>query len=139
MVIVKLQISKQLLVQFISIQPTCVLFLEAAVRGILRKDALEIYCKFTGEHPCGSVISIELLCNFTEIALRHGCCFLNLLHIFRTPFDRSTYGGMLLYFQPSYNCFSFKAPSENKQLSVQLKTFEEIYFLSTITLKINSF
>ena len=30
---------------------------------------------------------IELmLCNFIEIALRHGCSPVNLLHIFRTPF-----------------------------------------------------
>ena len=72
-------------------------------------------------------------------ALRHGCSPVILLHVFRTNFYKSTYEGMLLYFQPTYHCFSFKAPSENKQLSVQLKTFEEIYFLSTITLKINPF
>ena len=108
-------------------------------RGVLRKSALEIRCKFTGEHPWGSIISIELLCNFTKIALRHECSPVNLLHIFRTPFYKSTYGGMLLYFQPICHCFSFKAPSESKQISVKLKTFEEIYFLSTITLKVNPF
>ena len=37
-------------------------------KGILKKCS-----KFTGEHPSQSVISIKLLCNFTEIALRHGC------------------------------------------------------------------
>ena len=49
---------------------------------------------FTGEHPCQSVISIKLLCNFTEIILRHGCSPVNLLHIFRKSFP--TYGGLLL-------------------------------------------
>ena len=35
----------------------------------LRKGVLKICSKFTGEHPCRSVISV----NFIEIALRHGC------------------------------------------------------------------
>ena len=48
------------------------------------KNVLKIWSKFTGEHPCGSVISIKLLCKFTEIILRHWCFNVNLLHIFRT-------------------------------------------------------
>ena len=32
----------------------------------LGKRVLKICSKFTGEHPCGSVISIELLCIFSE-------------------------------------------------------------------------
>ena len=51
----------------------------------LRKGVLNICSKFTGKHPCQSVISIKLLCNFIEITLRHGCSTVNLLHIFRTP------------------------------------------------------
>ena len=39
---------------------------------------------------------IELLCNFIEITLRHGCSPVNLLLIFRTPFPRNTSGGLLL-------------------------------------------
>ena len=35
----------------------------------LKKDILKICSKFRGEHPCRSVISIKLLCNFIEIAL----------------------------------------------------------------------
>ena len=62
----------------------------------LGKDVLKICSKFTGEHPCRSVISIKLLCNFIEIALRHGCSPVNLLHTFRTPFYKNTYGGLLL-------------------------------------------
>ena len=30
--------------------------------------------------------------NFIEIALRHGCSPVNLLHIFRTPFPKNTTG-----------------------------------------------
>ena len=37
-----------------------------------------------------------MLCNFIEIARRHGCSSLNLLHIFRTPFPKNTCGGLLL-------------------------------------------
>ena len=62
----------------------------------LGKGVLRILCKFTGEHPCRIVISIKLLCNIIEIALRHGCSLVNLLHIFRTPFLKNTYGGLFL-------------------------------------------
>ena len=37
-----------------------------------------------------------MVANFIEIALRHGCSPVNLLHIFRTPFPRNTSGSMLL-------------------------------------------
>ena len=36
--------------------------------------------------------------NFIEITLRHGCCPVNWLHIFRTPFLRNTSGWLLLKF-----------------------------------------
>ena len=54
-----------------------------------------MYSKFTGEHPCRSVISIKLLCNFTEIALWHRCSPVNFLHNFRTPFLQNTSGPLL--------------------------------------------
>ena len=62
----------------------------------LGKGVLKICSKFTGEYPCQSAISIKLLCNFIEIALRHGCSPVNLLHIFRTPFLKNTSGSLLL-------------------------------------------
>ena len=62
----------------------------------LAKDVLKICRKFTGEHPCRSVISIKLLYNFIEITLRHGCSPINLMHIFRTLFPRNTSGWLLL-------------------------------------------
>ena len=42
--------------------------------------------------------SIKLLCNFIEIALRHGCSPVNLRHIFRTPLPKNTSGWLLLRF-----------------------------------------
>ena len=62
----------------------------------LGKGALEICSKFTGEHPRRSVISIKLQSNFIKITLRHGCCSVNLLHIFRIPFLSNTCGCLLL-------------------------------------------
>ena len=65
----------------------------------LGKGVLEICSKFTGEHPCRKAISIKLQSNFVEITLRHGCSPVNLLlHIFRTPFYKSTSGWLLLWF-----------------------------------------
>ena len=52
----------------------------------LFKGILKICCKFTGEHPCRSLILIKLLCNFIEITLRHGCSPVKLLLIFWTAF-----------------------------------------------------
>ena len=46
--------------------------------------------------PIRSAISIKLLCNFTEIALWHGCSPVNLLHVFRTPFPKNTSEWLLL-------------------------------------------
>ena len=59
----------------------------------LVKDVLKICSKCTGEHPCRSAILIKFLCNFIEIALRHGYCPVNLLHIFRTLLPKNTSGG----------------------------------------------
>ena len=69
----------------------------------LGKGVLKICSKFTGEHPCGIVISINLLCNFSEITVPHGCSPLNLLHIFRTPFPKNTSGGLLCTLHLSFH------------------------------------
>ena len=66
-------------------------------RGVLRKRCSENMQQITGEHPCWSVISINLQRNFIEITLRHhGCSPVNLLHVFRTPFHKNTSGWLLL-------------------------------------------
>ena len=72
------------------------------------KVILELCSKFTREHPCRSMISIYLLCNFIKIRLRHGCYPINLLHIFRTPFTKNTSGWLLL----NYLKISFKGEAQ---------------------------
>ena len=62
----------------------------------LSTGVLKIYSKFTGKHPCRSVISIKLLFNFSDIALRHGCSPVNLLYTFRTSFLKNTSGRLFL-------------------------------------------
>ena len=62
----------------------------------LRKGVLKICSKFSREHPCRIVISVKLQRSFIEIALRHGCSPVHLLHIFRTPFPKSTPGRLFL-------------------------------------------
>ena len=68
---------------------------------LLEKGVLEICSKFIGEHPCQCAISINLLCNFIEITLRHECSPVNLLHIFRAPFPSNTSGWLPLETQSS--------------------------------------
>ena len=64
----------------------------------LGKGVLKICNKFTGEHPCRSVVSIKLQSNFVKITLWHGSSPENLLQIYRTPFPKNTSGRLLLDF-----------------------------------------
>ena len=64
----------------------------------LRKCFLNIYSKFTREHPCQSVISVTLLCSFIKVAYRHRCSPINLLYIFRAPVLKNISGWLLLKF-----------------------------------------
>ena len=57
----------------------------------LGKGVQKICSNFTGEHPVP-----KLLCNFIEIALRHVCSLVNMLHIFRILFLKNTSEGLLL-------------------------------------------
>ena len=71
------------------------------------KYALKICSKLAGKHTCQNVISIKLQSNFIEITLRHGCPPVNLLHIFRTPFTKSTSGWQpLSIILETFNCIS---------------------------------
>ena len=60
------------------------------------KSVLEICSKLTGEHSCRTAVSTKLQSNFIEIALRHGCSPVNLLHVFRTLFLQNTSRWLLL-------------------------------------------
>ena len=62
----------------------------------LGKGVLKRCSQLTGEHPCQRVISIQLLCNFIEVALCHGWSTVTLLHIFRRPFLKNTSWWLLL-------------------------------------------
>ena len=105
----------------------------------LIKGVLKICCKFTGEHPCRSVISIKLQSNFIEIKLRHGCSPVNLLHIFRTSFLKNTSGGLLLklpkfshvtYLQDKSGKFtSIKYPLTSDRLEVNVSKNRLTYLL----------
>ena len=41
-------------------------------------------------------VDLQLLCNFIDIALQDGFSPVTVLHIFRTPIYKSTYGGIFL-------------------------------------------
>ena len=71
------------------------------------KAALKIWSKFTGEHPCWN--------NFIEIiTLRHGCS-VNVLHIFRTPFPKNTFGKLLLNEAFQSNIGNFRLTTAKKR------------------------
>ena len=74
------------------------IFRSSHTEVFLTKGVLKICSKFTGKQPCRNAISIKLLCNIIEIALRHGWSPVNLLHIFRVPFPRNTPEWLLLNF-----------------------------------------
>ena len=63
-------------------------------RGVLRKRCSENMQQIYRRTP---VPKYDLLCNFIEIALRHGCSPVNFLHIFRTPFPKKTSERLLLF------------------------------------------
>ena len=80
------------------ISATTLSFRSSHPEVFLSKSVLRRWSKFTGEHPCRSVISIKLVCNFIEITLWHGCSAVNLLHIFRRSLPRNTPAWLLLKF-----------------------------------------
>ena len=69
---------------------------EAAIKRCSQEKVSKNMQQIYRIHPCRSAISINLLCNFIGIALRHGCCPVNLLHIFRTSFLKNTSGQLFL-------------------------------------------
>ena len=57
--------------------------------------------------------------NFIEITLRHGCCPVNLLHIFRTPFIKNTLTGC---FSHSFQTLHTKPKKGSLMLPIAVQT-----------------
>ena len=99
----------------------------------LRKAVLRKCSKFTGERPCQSDISIELLCNFIEIAFQHGCFPVNLLHFFRKSFLKNTSGRLLLKIisdESTATVNQYYTSKTFKKLILDLKETVKKYFSS---------
>ena len=90
----------------------------------LGEGVLKICSKGTGEHPCQSVISTKLLCNFIEIGLQHGCFPENLLHIFRTPFLKNTPGSLLLNYEPLIGCVNNNITKSSQNCVFKIVVFK---------------
>ena len=67
---------------------------------------------------------IKLQNNFIELAIGHGCSPINLLHIFRTPFDKNNSGGLLVLIWKLSGL-------EKKALSHSIKTLSGFHFINT--------
>ena len=79
-------LQKEVKSMVISLFESSIKYRSSLPEVFLGKGALKYAAKFTGEHPCRSVISIKFQNNFIEITLQHGCSSVDLLHIFRTTF-----------------------------------------------------
>ena len=82
------------------------LFHHASFRGVLRKRCSEYMLQIYKRTLWRSLISINLLSNFIEIARQHGCFPVNLVHIFRISFPKNTSGGLLLNVTASQRLFT---------------------------------
>ena len=78
-------------------------FKSSSPEVFLGKDVLKTCSKFR-KHPCRSAISAKLLCNFIEMALRHGCSPVR--RPFRAPFPKNTSGGLLLSLRSFWKIYS---------------------------------
>ena len=93
---------------------------------------MKICSKFTGEHQSRSAISIKFHNNFTEIALRHGCSPVDLLHIFRKPFPRNTSGWLPLNISKLYLHFTLLS----YQISITNKVCRKIPMVQVFVPKV---
>ena len=87
----QLFVSRTLLVQYLT--PLLCSVRSSPLEVFLGKVILKICSKFTGEHPCQSMISIKLLCNFIEITFQDGFSLVDLLHISEHLFIRTPMNG----------------------------------------------
>ena len=76
--------------------------------GVLRKKCYENMEQSYRRIPIPKCDLNTVASNFIEITLRHGCFPINLLHIFRTPFPKNTFGRLLLKYSWRWESGSFK-------------------------------
>ena len=100
---------------------------------ILVKGVLKICSRFTGDHPCRSVISIKFQSNFIELKLWRGCSPLNLLHIFRTPLLRTPLG-VCFWFSHFQNVF-LQTLNNLKQVKRNIFRFNHNFFMTKSPVK----
>ena len=76
--------------------------------------------------------------SFIEIALRHGCSPVNLMHIFRTLFSKNPTGGLLLMLSETliYKLFGHFKLSKTKQIFYQPSQMTEIWQASLQALQV---
>ena len=103
-----------------------VLFRSSHPEVLLGKGVLKICSKFTGEHPCQSAIWIKLQNNFIEITPGHGCCPVNLLRNFNTPFCKNTSERLFLNF---YAIFSVSICARGTLVSFCCWSYYFIFFI----------
>ena len=72
-------------------------------RGVLRKRYFENMQQIYRRTPMPKCDFTKVALNLIEIALRHGCSSVNLLHISRAPFPKSTSGRLLLEYHHSFS------------------------------------
>ena len=93
--------------------------------------------------------------NFIEVTLRQGCSPVNFLHVFRTPFLKNTFVGMLLFVScqfiglPTEWHSSFMTLNDNNSLLAKLvwlldvsrSAYDSIFFISnrSVTLRTSFF
>ena len=96
-------------------------------RGVLKKKCSENIQQIYRRTPMPK-------CGFNKVALtlRHGCSPVNLLHIFRTPFPRNTYGRLLLYLPRIHNSFI------TNKLSLLLEALSNCDNFTVITILYNN-
>ena len=98
----------------------------------IKKGALKICSKFTGEHPRWSVISS----NSIESTLRHGRSPVHLLHIFIIPLLKNTSGRLLLDHRNFLSCSSYITTwsESTSDISLQHPGMKQVLILSFIVL-----
>ena len=80
-------------------------------RRVLRKRCSKNTQQIYRRTPMPNCDFNKVASNFIEIALRHGCSPVNLLHIFRTTFPKNTSGRLLLLLICFESCQVYPIPT----------------------------